>query len=119
VSAIRALAERVILAPEADRQEGPIVLVERGDPVFAVGVVLSIGQGAQRDCPDLRVGQRVLYSQDVSGKFGDKHVAHPSAILAEVDEGVTARELDARWLGRAHVAIGKPSQTYGAGKWSR
>lgn len=107
--ALRALAERVIVQPLGE-PEHAIRLIERYDPVFAIGVVLSIGKGAQDECPDLRLGQRVLYSQEVSAKFGDKHVCHPSAILAEVEEGVTVRELDPKWLGAAlqRVEFGRP-----------
>lgn len=105
---IRALAERVILE-KLTEPEGLLRLIQRHDPVFAIGIVLSIGEGALRECPDLRLGARVLYSQDVSAKFGDKHVVHPSAILVEVDEGVTVRELDPKWrgIGGQRIEVGR------------
>lgn len=105
---LRALSERVILGPLDEPDVGGLVLIlPEAHKVFRIGRVCSVGPEAARLVPDLREGMRVLYSQAVSAKnvMRARHVAHHSAIVCEVAEGVSLRDIDPLWKGEGQLAI--------------
>jgi hypothetical protein len=108
---MRTIGELVAIWPEPPEKVGPrqVFRVKAGREIWGMGRVNAIGPRA--GVPDLHVGDRVLYSRDVSVQTeGGIDIVHPKAILCAVDEDVMLSSLDPTWRGAAgsRVVLGAP-----------